>query len=231
MILTGFRNRAEAGQSLARQFERFTVDDNVVVLGLPRGGVPPAFEIAKVLKAPLDVFVVGKLGFPGQPELALGAVTSNGSEVINPELLEHAGLSKIELDKLSKSKIRELAGKESLFRRGNPAVPLKGRTIILVDDGSATGASMRVALQALRRLGPEYIIAAVPVASFEALQSIQDVADETVCLQTPEPFHAVGHWYEDFQQVTDEEVIQCLDRSRNWSRITTDREKSGFPQD
>lgn len=216
MILTGFKDRTEAGQSLARQMERFAGRKDVVVMGLPRGGMPVAYEIAKVLRAPLDAFVVGKLGFPGQPELAFGAVTSEGIRTFNEELLEESDLSEHEVEAIVQRKLEELGHKKNLYRKGKAAVPVEGREVILVDDGAATGASLRVALQALRKMNPKSILVAVPVASSESLQAIQIEADEVVCLQIPQPFHSVGQWYEDFRQVSDEDVVRCLDDAKTW---------------
>ncbi len=216
MLLTGFKDRTDAGQALASRLGKYADRNDVVILGLPRGGLPVAFEIAKELRAPLDVFMVGKLGFPGQPELALGAVTAGGIKVYNRELLEHAGLSEANMDPAANKKILDLERKEARYRLGNPAVPLEDRTVILVDDGTATGASMRAALRALRKMKPKYVVAAVPVASKDGLRIVEQEADETMCLQASEPFYSVGQWYEDFRQVSEEEVIHYLEMSRHW---------------
>jgi putative phosphoribosyl transferase len=216
MLITALKNRKDAGLALASRLREYSGGENAVVLGLPKGGVPVAFEIAKSLEVPLDVFVAGKLGFPGQPELAMGAVTSQGIRVFNADLLEQSGYSGEELERLVHRKILELERKEALFRQGGAPAGIEGRTIIIVDDGAATGASMRAALQALRRMNPKTVIAAVPVASEEGLHAIEQEADETVCLQTPSPFHSVGQWYEDFRQVEDEEVIGCLHEAKEW---------------
>lgn len=224
MILTGFKNRTDAGRSLAGMLGRFAGRRNVVVLGLPRGGIPVAYEIAKALQAPLDAFVVGKLGFPGRPELAIGAVTSAGVTVYNPEITGESGLSEGELRNLALKKREELERKEARYRQGRPAIGVDRRIVILVDDGAATGASMRVALQALRRMNPEAIVAAVPVASAEGLEAMRGEADEVVCPQTPEPFYSVGQWYEDFRQVPDAEVMRYLESAMDWN--TAGRKKS-----
>jgi putative phosphoribosyl transferase len=184
MILTGLKDRKDAGRILALRLKRYAGKKDVAVLGLPRGGVPVAFEIAKRLRVPLDVFVVGRLSFPAQPEFAFGAVTTEGIRVFNYDMLEDEGLSADDLEGVARKKISELERKEALYRRGGPAVRVEDRTVILVDDGSATGASMRAALQALRKRNPKAIIAAVPVASGEGLHAIEREADETVCLQT-----------------------------------------------
>lgn len=221
MLFTGFKDRTDAGRKLALGLKRFAGKPDVVILGLPRGGVPPAFEVAKYLRAPLDVFLVGKLGFPGQPELALGAVTSDGIELLNPDLLEQSGMDLDDVKGIARKKRLELERKEAFYRQGRPSIRIEGQSVILVDDGIATGASMRTALQALRNLNPKRIIAAIPVASVESLQTVRMEADETVCLQSPERFNSVGQWYEDFGQVTDEEVVRYLEMSkeRNWNRF------------
>lgn len=211
MILTAFRDRTAAGKALARGLERYAHGKDVVVLGLPRGGMPVAYEIAKALQAPLDAFLVGKLGFPGQPELAFGAVTSGGIQVFNYGLLDQSGLSEVDAAGIARKKIAELKRKEAQYRQDEPPIPLESRTVILVDDGAATGASMRAAVQALRKLKPKRIVVALPVASAEAQHALEAEADETVCLQAPEPFYAVGQWYEDFDQVSDEQVSRLLE--------------------
>lgn len=217
MIATGFKDRTEAGRSLARLLERFAGRKDVVVLGLPRGGMPVAYEIAKALGAPLDAFVVGKLGFPGMPELAIGAVAGGGVTVYNPGVLDQSGLTEGDLRGIALKKRAELERKEALYRQGGPPIPVERRIIILADDGAATGASMRVGLKALRRLNPKSIVAAVPVASPEGLKALREEADEAICLQVPESFSSVGQWYEDFRQVSDEEVMRCLESAKDWS--------------
>src|SRR5690606_11595815 len=216
MLLTALKNRKEAGQSLALRLKDYSDGKDVVVLGLPRGGVPVAFEIAKSLRVPLDVFVVGKLGFPGQPELAMGAVTSQGIRIINADLREQSDFSDEGLERLIHRKILELERKEALYRQGGAPAGVENRTVIVVDDGVATGASIRAALQALRKMNPKTIIAAVPLASEEGIHAMELEADETVCLQSPSPFFSVGQWYDDFSQVGDEDVIQCLSRAKEW---------------
>jgi putative phosphoribosyl transferase len=212
-----FKDRAEAGRLLSRRFEPWAEEgEDVLVLGLPRGGVPVAFEIAKRLRAPLDVFVVGKLGYPGQPELALGAITAAGARILNPELAESSGLSEAELDALAGRKRMELERREALYRQGGAEPEIEGRTVILVDDGTATGATLRAALQALRILVPKTLVAAVPVASRQALETLRREADAVICLRTPEPFFSVGHWYEDFGQVPDKEVVRRLEAAKVW---------------
>lgn len=220
-----YRNRMEAGQALAPLLKDYAGRKDVVVLGLPRGGIPVAFEVARALHAPLDAFLVGKIGFPGQPELALGAVTSGGVRVINPELLKAAALSEQELETLARRQLAVLERKESDFRRGLSPVSVDDRTVILVDDGAATGASMRAAILGLHRRNAAGIVAALPVASRQAMADILKVADEIVCPSTPEPFQAVGLWYADFSQVPDEEVAERLKEARTWLPRNRDAEK------
>jgi len=209
-----FRDREEAGRRLARQLQHYAGRPNIVVLGLPRGGIPVAYEVARALGAPLDVFVVRKLGLPGQEELAIGAIASGGVRVLNGELLARMGVPVEVLDAVAAREERELARREHAYRGARGALPVAGRTVILVDDGLATGASLRAAATALRRLKPARIVAAVPVGAAETCEEFRDVVDEIVCSETPEPFWAVGNWYDDFSQTTDEEVRQLLERAR-----------------
>ncbi|MDB5050456.1 MAG: Protein-L-isoaspartate O-methyltransferase [Fibrobacteres bacterium] len=211
-----YGDRTEAGRTLAPLLRNYTGRKDVVVLGLPRGGIPVAFEAAKALRAPLDTFLVGKLGFPGQEELAMGAVTSGSAWVINRDLVRRAGLSDGELEKLARKRLAELERKEAEYRRGRPPMPLEERTIILVDDGAATGSSMRAALLGLRQRRVAGIVVALPVASRQAVAEIMKEADDVICPLTPEPFQAVGLWYEDFSQVSDKEVAELLDEARSW---------------
>jgi putative phosphoribosyl transferase len=216
MLLTGFRNRSDAGQSLALGLERYAGRKGVVVLGLPRGGVPVAFQIAEMLQAPLDVFMVAKLAHPRKPDLTLGTVTSGGFELLNFDVIADTGIDMDDVKGLVRRKRVELDRKEAMYRHGGSAVPLEGRTVILADDGAVTGASMAAAIQAVRKFNPKVVVAAIPVASVDAFQTIRWEADEAVCLYTPEPFSALGLMYEDFGRVTDEQVIECLDESLEW---------------
>ncbi len=209
-----FRNRTDAGRRLARQLERYAGHDDVVVLALPRGGVPVGFEIAQALKAPLDIFLVRKLGVPGQEELAMGALASGGVRVINESLVRRLGVPTAMIEEVAAREERELTRREHAYRGTNPPLPVAGRTVILVDDGLATGASLQAAAMALKRQGPARIVAAVPVGAAETCAEFRDVVDEIVCVETPEPFWAVGNWYDDFSQTTDEKVRSLLARAR-----------------
>ena len=181
-----------------------------LVLALPRGGVPVGFEVARALHAELDIFLVRKLGLPGQEELAVGAIASGGVLVLNEAIVKELRLSRTLIDQIAAREERELRRREILYRGERPAVPVRGRTLILTDDGLATGASMKAAIQALRLQEPRRIVVAVPVAAKEACDEFSTIADEIVCTYTPAPFRAIGLWYEDFSQTTDEEVQQFL---------------------
>ena len=205
-----YANRREAGAILARQLREFGGRTDVVVLGLPRGGVPVAFEVAHALQAPLDVFVVRKLGLPGHPELAMGAIASGGVRVLNDDLLRQLHVPASVIDAVARGEQAELERRERAYRGARPPIPLEGRVVILVDDGLATGATMRAAVLAVRRALPSQIVVAVPVGARETCRALKEVADDVVCARMPEPFTAVGLWYENFEQTTDEEVRQLL---------------------
>jgi predicted phosphoribosyltransferase len=205
-----FRNRVEAGRLLARALGAYAGRDDVVVLGLPRGGVPVAAEVAQFLQAPLDVLVVRKLGVPGQSELAIGAIGEGGVRVLNEQLLRGLGLSPGAIDRIAAREQGELARRVTAYRDGNQALEVEGKTVIVVDDGVATGATMRAGLQTLRALGAARIIAASPVGAADSVASLEEDADEVVVLETPAWFSAVGQWYEDFAQTTDDEVRALL---------------------
>ncbi len=205
-----FMNRQEAGRALALALGRHAGQDAVVV-GLPRGGVPVAGEVARELGAELDVFVVRKLGMPGQPELAMGAIASGGVMVLNEDVLALLGDRQDALRRVEERERQVLADRERLYRGRRPAARLAGRTVIVVDDGLATGASMKAAVEAIRRQGASRVVVAVPVGPPESVAMLRGVADEVVCLQTPRSFTAVGAWYDDFSQTTDEEVTALLD--------------------
>jgi putative phosphoribosyl transferase len=208
-----FRNRIAAGTALGERLADYGAGDDLVVLGLPRGGVPVAFQLAERLGAPLDVFVVRKLGAPGQEELAVGAIASGGVRVINDRVVRELGLEERDLERAAAVAEREVARREQLYRDGRPPVEVAGRTAILVDDGLATGASMRAAARAVRQRRPRRIVVAVPVAARQTCEDIAAEVDEVVCLETPTPFLAVGSWYDEFGQTTDAEVRALLARA------------------
>lgn len=205
-----FRNRTEAGRQLTEKLRHFQHQD-VVVLALPRGGVPIGFEVARALHAPLDVFVVRKLGAPGQEELAMGAIASGGVRVLNHDVVQTLAISQQQVDAVSARETLELQRREKLYRGNRERVEVIGRTVILVDDGLATGSTMRAAVSALRRQKPNKVVVAVPVAARSTYAELQRAADEMVCLYTPLKFISVGQWYQDFSQTTDEQVSELLD--------------------
>jgi len=207
-----FRNRTDAGRQLAEKLAAYANRPDVLVLALPRGGVPVAFELARAFGAPLDVFLVRKLGVPGYEELAMGAVATGGVRVLNDEIVRGLGISEHEIDAVVARELRELSRRDRLYRGDRPPSDVAGRTVILVDDGLATGATMRAAVQALRQQQPGRIVAAVPTASPDTCQVLKAEADDVICAITPEPFFAVGHWYDDFTQTTDDEVRELLAR-------------------
>ena len=213
MITKLFENRSEAGRFLAQKLGEYTRDPNVVVLALPRGGVPVAFEVAEALKAPLDIFVVRKLGVPGYDELAMGAIASGGIRVLNSKVLDYLDIPDETIDRVAAREKRELQRRERLYRGTRPIIDVRGRTVIIVDDGMATGSTMRAAVRALRQQKPEKIIVAVPVGARETCESFaKEVDSMCVCAITPEPLDGVGLWYRDFEQTSDEEVRQLLER-------------------
>jgi putative phosphoribosyl transferase len=205
-----FRDRGEAGRVLARELDRYAGRDDVVVLALPRGGVPVAHEVAKALGAPLDVFVVRKLGVPGHRELAMGAVASGGALVLDEGLIRSLRIGDAEIQQTIAAELRELERRERAYRDGRDLPELAGKTVILVDDGLATGSTMRAAALAVREHHPARIVVAVPVAAAETCDELRDEVDEIICAVTPRPFHAVGLWYDDFSQTSDEEVRELL---------------------
>lgn len=208
-----FADRNEAGRALARELSDYVGRDDVVVLALPRGGAPIGYEIARALHAPLDVFLVRKLGVPGYEELAMGAIASGGTRVLNEGVIEQLRITPGAIEEVAREEQHELERRELVFRNGAPPVVVTGRTCILVDDGLATGSTMRAAIGALQKQKPARIIVAVPVASSDTCAEFQALVDEVVCLYTPEPFIAVGRWYDDFTQLTDEEVRDYLERA------------------
>ncbi len=206
-----YRDRADAARALSASLSRYSKRDDVIVVGLPRGGVPVAADVALALKAPLDVLIVRKLGMPGQPELAVGAVASGGVRVLNPET--SLFVSEQALDEVTRRELAEVARREALYRGGRPPLALRGRTVILVDDGLATGSSMRAAVAVVRKYEPAAIVVAVPVAPRETIELLRPLCDDIVCPATPSWFRAIGLWYLDFRQVGDDEVATLLGRS------------------
>lgn len=208
-----FRDRFEAGQLLARRLSAYADRDDVLVLALPRGGAPVGYELARALRAPMDVFVVRKLGVPGHEELAMGAVASGGVRVINEDVVDGLRISNEVIERVARIEREELERRERLYRGGRPSPDVRGRVVIVVDDGLATGSTMRAAVVALRRLGPSRIVVAVPTGAPSTLAEFRDLADECVSEIAPEPFRAVGLWYDDFSQTTDAEVRDLLERA------------------
>jgi erythromycin esterase-like protein/predicted phosphoribosyltransferase len=209
-----FRDRADAGRLLAERLREYAGRDDVIVLALPRGGVPVGFEVARALGAPLDVFLVRKLGVPGHEELALGAIASGGTRVLNRQLIDSLGLPAEWIEAIDAKERRELERRERSYREGRPPPDVTGRTVILVDDGLATGSTMLAAVEAIRQDDPAKVVVAVPVADPDVCEALRTGADEVVCLRTPRPLQAVGVWYDDFSQTTDEEVRELLERAR-----------------
>ena len=208
-----FLNRAEAGRLLAEKLEKYAGRDDVIVLGLPRGGVPVAYEVAKRLSVPLDVFIVRKLGVPGFEELAAGAIASGGVRVLNQDVMRALPNADETIESITARETAELERREQSYRDGRPAPELRNRVVILVDDGLATGATMHAAVKALRQRGVAKIVVAVPVGPPDTCREFEDEADETICASTPEFFQAVGQYYDDFSQTSDEEVRELLARA------------------
>ena len=205
-----FADRREGGAVLAAQLAHYAHRDDVVVLALPRGGVPVGYEVAEALGVELDVFLVRKLGLPGHPEYAMGAIATGGVRVLNEEAISWYRIPEAVIDSVVAEEQRELERREQAYRDGRPGASIAGRTVIVVDDGLATGSSMRAAVTAVRQLQPSRIVVAVPVGAPATCRGMQQVADEIVCARMPEPFSAVGQWYADFSQTTDEEVQSLL---------------------
>jgi predicted phosphoribosyltransferase len=208
-----FQDRHDAGRQLAARLLRFRDDPGVIVLGLPRGGVPVAWEVSGYLRAPMDVFVVRKLGVPGQEELAMGAIASGGAEYLNRDVIAALEIPPTVIVETAERERRELERRERLFRRNRPPVELQGKTVLLIDDGLATGATMRAAVRALVERRPKRVVVAVPVGASTTCAELAGEVDEVVCLRALEPFFAVGAWYEHFGQISDEEVRDCLESS------------------
>jgi putative phosphoribosyl transferase len=213
--VTRFRNRTEAGELLAELLSAYAGRDDVVVLALPRGGVPVGFAVTEALNVPLDIRLVRKLGVPGQEELAMGAIASGDVCIVQSSIIDALGIPPEAIEAVAQRESREIERREKLYRADRPPVSVQGCVAILVDDGLATGSTMRAAVHALRHENPEKIVIAVPLASRQACRDLEQEVDEIVCLSTPEPFYAVGIWYEDFRQTTDDEVRDLLEKSRH----------------
>jgi len=208
-----FKDRRDAGKQLAQELLAYAGRSDVIVLALPRGGVPVAYEVARALNAPLDIFIVRKLGLPGHEELAIGAIASGGIRVLNHDIVQGLKIPQTMIDTVTRQELHELERRERAYRGDRPPPDIRGRTVILIDDGLATGASMRAAIAALRAQNPARIVVAVPTAAPETCAAFESEVDEVICAMTPEPFYGVGRWYEDFSQTTDEEVRTLLEQA------------------
>jgi putative phosphoribosyl transferase len=208
-----FRHRQDAGQQLTEALLHYSQRPETLVLALPRGGVPVAYEVARTLKLPLDVFIVRKLGVPGHEELAMGAIATGGVRLLNREVVQGWHIPQDVIDHITHIEHEELRRREELYRAGRPPINVKGCSVILIDDGLATGATMYAAIIALRQQQPARIVVAVPVAVREICDEFGKQVDEVICLESPEPFRAVGLWYEDFSQTTDDEVRELLSQN------------------
>lgn len=214
-----FADRISAGRALAKKLEAFADRSDVVVLALPRGGVPVAYEVARALNVPLDVFLVRKLGLPGYAEFAMGAIATGNVRVLNENLVETLGIPDEWIEEVAAREQSELQRREKFYRGSSPALDVSGRTVLLVDDGLATGSTMSAAVKALKKLGPSRIVVAAPVAARETCESFRAEVDSTcICVMSPEPFQSVGLWYRDFSQTTDEEVCYLLKQARQLPR-------------
>lgn len=211
--MTPFKDRRDAGKKLAQQLTTYAGWQNLLILALPRGGVPVAYEIALALNAPLDIFIVRKLGLPGREELAIGAIATGGVRVLNRDIIRMLSVPDEVINFVAKRELQELQRREKLYRGNRPSPDVRDRTIILIDDGLATGASMRAAIAGLRAQQPARIIVAVPAAAQDVCETFRSEVDEVVCAITPEPFYGVGRWYENFSQTTDEEVRILLEEA------------------
>ena len=208
-----YANRAEAGRELAQALRRYANRPDVLVLALPRGGVPVAYEVARALNASLDLILVRKLGVPGHEEYAMGAIATGGVRVLNTEIVRELALSEAEVERIAAAEWQELQRRERAYRDERPSPEVRDRCVILIDDGLATGATMQAAVAAIRQQGPAGVVVAVPVAPPDTVALLRDQADAVICPVTPDPFFGVGQWYEDFAQVTDAEVRDLLGRT------------------
>jgi putative phosphoribosyl transferase len=208
-----YRNRTDAGQRLAAQLREYADRPDVIILALPRGGVPVAYEVARALHVPLDVFIVRKLGLPSHPELAMGAIATGGIRIVDDAVMRRFGVTDEQLAAVAAAEERELDRRERQYRDGLPSPDVTGKTVILIDDGLATGATMAAAAAALKAQRPARLVVAVPVAAPETCDAFRSIVDDIVCVATPEPFYAVGLWYEDFSQTSDDEVHELLARA------------------
>jgi putative phosphoribosyl transferase len=222
VIMSLFTDRADAGRKLAAVMDKYVAREDVAVLALPRGGVPVGYEVARRLKAPLDVFLVRTLGIPAQEELALGAVASGGVRVLNEEIVRRSNIPIDVLEVVTEREIAELKRREMAYRGDQPLASVRDKTVILVDDGLATGASMKAAVKGLWTLDPERVVAAVPVAAPDVCARFQQLVDEIICLETPEMFYGVGAWYQDFTQVSDDDVRRLLQQAKEFSAYQQD---------
>jgi putative phosphoribosyl transferase len=215
-----FRDRFDAGRFLAGKLLHYADDPDVLVLALPRGGVPVGFEVARALGAPLDVFLVRKLGFPGHEEFAMGAVASGGLQVLNNEVLESFFVPQEVIARIVEREQREIARQYDVYQKGRPVPDVSGKVVILVDDGLATGSTMRAAVRALRQQDPRLIVVAVPVGAAETCSAMHEEADEVICARDPHDFRSVGSWYEEFSPTSDQTVQRLLQESDQWDHAT-----------
>ena len=212
-----FKDRKDAGKKLAEKIKERVSDGNLVILGLPRGGVPVAYQVARELQAPLDVFIVRKLGLPSHPELAMGAIATGGVRVLNDDVVNRMNISEGVIERVAEEEREKLQHREEIYRGARPRLELEGKTVVVVDDGLATGATMKAAVDALHQLGPGKIIVAVPTAPPRTCEEFDGRVDELLCLTTPSTFMGVGGSYRDFEQTSNQEVTELLEKARQWS--------------